>query len=130
MTTLSLRRRSHSPAVPLADRTLHQVIQIFKLLADDLRLRILLMLAREGEMNVSTMCELLDQSQPAISHHLTLLRMANLIDFRRDGKFNYYYLDGYALGDTLERLFAEAGRGQTMNFGDFTLAFTRTLRRR
>ena len=29
-------------------------------------------------------------SQPAISHHLALLRNANLIESRRVGKFSYY----------------------------------------
>jgi ArsR family transcriptional regulator, arsenate/arsenite/antimonite-responsive transcriptional repressor len=125
-----MRPRTEAFELPLADRTLHQLVQVFKLLADDSRLRILLLLAREGEIHVSALCEMLDESQPAVSHHLTLLRMANLVGYRRDGKFNYYYLDGLSLGDTLERLFAEAGRGQSVDCGEFALTFSRHNRRR
>ena len=32
------------------------------------------------------------QSQPAVSHHLALLRVAGLIECRRDGKHNFYHL--------------------------------------
>jgi ArsR family transcriptional regulator len=126
----AIMRRSTEPSeLPLAERTLHQLVQVFKLLADDSRLRILLLLARDGEIHVSALCEMLDESQPAVSHHLTLLRMANLVGYRRDGKFNYYYLDGLSLGNTLEQLFTEAGRGQSVDCGDFALTFSRLNRR-
>lgn len=125
-----MRRKIEPPVTSIGDRTLHQLIQVFKLLADESRMRILLMLSREGEMHVSAICDLLGQSQPAVSHHLTLLRMANLVGFRREGKFNFYYLDGLSLGDMLERLFGEVGRAQSVNVGDFALTFTRNHRRR
>jgi ArsR family transcriptional regulator len=47
-------------------------------------------LYREGELHVSALCERLQQSQPAVSHHLALLRTAGLIGCRRDGKHNFY----------------------------------------
>jgi ArsR family transcriptional regulator len=62
----------------------------FRLLADETRLRVLSLLIQHGELNVRTLCEQLDQSQPAVSHHLALLRDAGLIRARRDGKHNYY----------------------------------------
>lgn len=68
------------------------LVQFFKLLADETRLRILFFLFRRGELNVRTLCGLLRQSQPAVSHHLALLRLDGLIDCRRDGKHNYYRL--------------------------------------
>lgn len=62
----------------------------FKLLADETRLRVLSLLIQSGELNVRTLCSHLDQSQPAVSHHLALLRDAGIIEARRDGKHNYY----------------------------------------
>src|SRR5437868_14709264 len=103
-------KKRETPALPISDRTVSSLVQHFKLLADDSRLRILLTLSREGEMHVSALCQMLGQSQPAVSHHLTLLRMAGLVGFRRDGKFNYYRMDASLLGDMLEKLFADAGR--------------------
>jgi ArsR family transcriptional regulator len=60
------------------------------LLSDETRLRILFHLSRNDELHVRALCEILEQSQPAVSHHLALLRDAELIESRREGKHNYY----------------------------------------
>ena len=67
-----------------------QASQVFKLLGDQGRLRILLLLAGRGEMSVKALSEAIDASQPVVSHHLTLLRLGGLVHFRRDGKHNFY----------------------------------------
>lgn len=74
----------------ISDELERDLIRVFKLLADETRLKILLTLMREGELHVSAICERLSQSQPAVSHHLALLRAAGLIESRRDGKHNFY----------------------------------------
>ncbi len=74
----------------LSDQLEKDLVQVFKLMSDETRLRILMYLMREGELHVTALCERLDQSQPAVSHHLALLRVAGLIEARRDGKHNYY----------------------------------------
>jgi ArsR family transcriptional regulator len=131
---MALATRSRRPATSapqLSDRTITGLTQVFKLLADESRLRIVLTLAREGPMHVSALCDMLEQSQPAVSHHLMLLRMSGLIAFKRLGKFNVYKVDGTALGELLERLFAEAGRAKAIDLGEFMLSFSRSpLRRR
>jgi len=77
----------------LPDDVAEDLVQLFKLFADDTRLRILHYLMQQKEINVRTICERLGQSQPAVSHHLALLRMAGLIDCRRDGKHNFYHIE-------------------------------------
>ena len=69
-----------------------RLVELFKLLSDETRLRILLLLKDRQELNVRTLCQILRQSQPAVSHHLALLRVAGLIDMRRQGKHNFYRL--------------------------------------
>jgi len=64
--------------------------QLLKLLADETRLRILDMLGARKELCVRDLWERLGQSQPAVSHHLGLLRMAGLVDTRHEGKHIYY----------------------------------------
>ena len=64
----------------------------FKLLSDETRLRVLQMLLHADELNVRSLCDFLGQSQPAVSHHLALLRTNGLIRIRREGKHNYYRL--------------------------------------
>src|SRR5437879_3992398 len=65
--------------------------------------KIMLLLAH-GERNVSELCDDLgSQSQPAVSHHLALLRHGKLVEPRRDGKHNYYDLtdEGRELADVV-----------------------------
>jgi ArsR family transcriptional regulator len=98
--------------------------EIFKSLADRYRLQILRMLMREGRMHVSAICKELGQSQPAVSHHLTQLKHARLIDFERDGKFNHYFISSNAVESLINEFFPNAGRSQqTVNFGDLELTF-------
>jgi len=82
-----------------------ELVQIFKLLSDETRLRILLYLARENELHVTALCDKLGQSQPAVSHHLALLRVAGLIEARRDGKHNYYSVRQSHFHRIMEELF-------------------------
>ena len=56
------------------------------------RLAILTML-QDGEMCVCEIMEALPVSQPAVSHHLRILRQAGLIADRRQGKWIFYSLD-------------------------------------
>lgn len=83
-----------------------ELVQLFKLLADETRLRILYFLMQQEELNVRTLCDLLGQTQPAVSHHLALLRGAGIIECRRDGKHNFYHLVPKRFQHYLDLLFA------------------------
>lgn len=74
----------------LSDSLVRDLVRTFKLLSDETRLRILFHLSHNDELHVRALCDMLGQSQPAVSHHLALLRAAKLIDLRREGKHNYY----------------------------------------
>lgn len=69
--------------------------ELFQLLSDRTRLKIVLLLA-EGPRNVSSLCESLKLPQPTISHHLSLLREQKVILNRREGKQVFYSLNGQA----------------------------------
>ncbi len=64
---------------------------LLKHVSDPTRLQVILTLA-EGERHVGALCEQLNQSQPAVSHHLALLRHGGIISPRRQGKNNFYGL--------------------------------------
>lgn len=87
-------RKASSPAPNAPDiRKLRQAAELLKAVSDATRLQVLLTLESIGERHVG---ELLGDtgigSQPALSHHLALLRHARLIEARRSGKHNYYGL--------------------------------------
>src|SRR5262245_29023020 len=120
---LPLRETSR---IKVSDRTIEGLSEIFKSLSDKSRLKILLALAQDGEMHVSALCELLGQSQPAVSHHLTLMRMNRLVGYRRDGKHNFYRIDSAFVRDLLEHFFNDSGNGpRQIQFEDFALAYKR-----
>ncbi|MBI3837107.1 MAG: metalloregulator ArsR/SmtB family transcription factor [Planctomycetia bacterium] len=91
-------------AVP--DDLVNNLVRLFKLLSDETRLRILYYLTQRSELHVRALCELLNESQPAVSHHLALLRVAGLIERRREGKHNFYGLKTRQFYALLDMLFA------------------------
>ena len=93
----------------LGDDSARDLVQLFKLLADETRLRILYFLMQKDELNVRTLCRLLQQSQPAVSHHLALLRVAGIIECRRDGKHNFYHLVPKRCQTYLDAVFGVSG---------------------
>jgi len=113
-----------APAFPeFSDRLEKSLVQVFKLLSDETRLHVLLYLAREKELHVTALCERLGQSQPAVSHHLALLRSAKLIKARRDGKHNYYSLCGNSFHKIMAELFQSitGPEQEEIRFDDFVL---------
>jgi DNA-binding transcriptional ArsR family regulator len=92
------------PPTALREEGLANLVKLFGLLADRSRLRIVFTLAREGEQNVTALCALLGQSQPAVSHHLKQLRRCGLLSLRRQGKHNFYSLAPGRLWQFLEPL--------------------------
>ncbi|ACV26772.1 metalloregulator ArsR/SmtB family transcription factor [Kangiella koreensis] len=68
-------------------------VELFKCLADETRLRCLLLIQRESELCVCELMEALDESQPKISRHLAQLRQCGLLLDRRDSKWVYYRLN-------------------------------------
>ncbi len=107
----------------LSNQLEKDLVQVFKLLSDETRLRILLYLTRERELHVTALCEKLGQSQPAVSHHLALLRVAGLIEPRRDGKHNYYFVRQQHFHSLMEELFQSMGDTDRneIRFDDFVL---------
>ena len=69
----------------------YDFVKIFKALADRTRQDILELLAKR-DMNVTDICSAFHTSQPTISHHLQILRNCGLVDFRKEGKNVYYYV--------------------------------------
>lgn len=124
LAVLKKERRPKKSAPRIAEDTIEGLAEVFSMLADVSRLKILLTLARDGEKHVSALCQLLGQSQPAVSHHLTLLRMNKLVGFRRDGKHNFYRVESGLVSDLLERFFADSGNGhKQIQFPGFALAY-------
>ncbi|HEV7238392.1 MAG TPA: metalloregulator ArsR/SmtB family transcription factor [Thermoanaerobaculia bacterium] len=68
-----------------------QLESLFQALGDRTRLRLLNLIA-DGEVCVCFFVEVLGEPQPKISRHLGVLRAADLVAARRDGKWMHYRL--------------------------------------
>jgi len=91
----------------IQDEKIRTLVKRFKLLSDETRLRILFYLANTDELHVRAICDLLSQSQPAVSHHLAMLRTAGVVDPRREGKHNFYRLLPGSFEELLRIVFAD-----------------------
>ena len=77
--------------------------ELMAMLSQPARLRILCILL-EGEQSVLALAELVELSQPAMSHHLKRLRSADLVQTRRDAQTIYYSLKGREVAEVLKTL--------------------------
>ena len=68
-------------------------IQFYKSLADDTRLRCLLLIEQEGELCVCELTQALQEIQPKISRHLAQLRKGGLLLDRRQRQWIFYRLN-------------------------------------
>jgi ArsR family transcriptional regulator len=110
------------PAPP--ERVVRDLVQVFKMLADETRIRILFYLSRAGELHVRALCDLLNQSQPAVSHHLALMKAEELIELRREGKHNYYRIVPHRFEQTLDLLFSTVpSEDRRIQFEEHVLTF-------
>ncbi|AJS59087.1 autorepressor SdpR family transcription factor [Paenibacillus sp. IHBB 10380] len=73
----------------------------FKALSDPTRRKILDML-QEQDMTAGEIAEQFQMTKPAISHHLNLLKQANLIWDERKGQFIHYSLNMTVFQDLLK----------------------------
>lgn len=76
----------------IADGDARQVAEIFKILGDTTRVKILQALSRR-ELCVCDIAAVTEMGQSAISHQLRLLRNARLVKYRKEGKMAVYSLD-------------------------------------
>jgi ArsR family transcriptional regulator len=90
--------------------------ELFRLLGDEARLRLLRVLAgRHGRLNVTELTSVLGLAQSGVSRHLKLLKEAGLVIEERGGGFSFYHLSpalldgGFdGLWPTLQAQFAAA----------------------
>lgn len=81
-------------------------VQFYKCLADDTRLRCLLLITREDELCVCELMEALQEIQPKISRHLAQLRKCGLLIDNRQGQWVFYQINP-ALSDWAKRVLSE-----------------------
>ncbi|SKQ33896.1 ArsR/SmtB family transcription factor [Mycobacteroides abscessus] len=77
---------------PLGDEQVGLVVEVFRMLADATRVRVLWALTA-GELSVNELADSVGKPAASVSQHLAKLRMARLVRTRRDGTTVYYSLE-------------------------------------
>lgn len=75
------------------DDLIHGIAELFAVLGDPTRVRLLYALLDGGEQRVGALAEGAGVSASAVSHALRLLRAAGVVATRRDGRTILYHLD-------------------------------------
>ena len=76
----------------LPDDQANLVVEVFRMLADATRVRVLWSLT-DREMSVNELAEHVGKPAPSVSQHLAKLRMARLVRTRREGTTIFYSLE-------------------------------------
>ncbi|MDQ1719861.1 MAG: ArsR family transcriptional regulator, lead/cadmium/zinc/bismuth-responsive transcriptional [Pseudonocardiales bacterium] len=95
------------PGVDPSDRDIADTAEVFGLLSDPGRLRLLIAL-RSGEQNVGRLAALSGLSDSATSHALRLLRAHRVVDVRRVGRMAIYRLADVHVSEFLDTALAHA----------------------
>ena len=77
---------------------------LFKALSDPSRRRIIQLL-KNGDLSAGQIAEHFDMAKPSISHHLNLLKQANLVTSEKQGQSVIYSLNTTTLQDALTFFF-------------------------
>lgn len=67
-------------------------VEVFSMLADATRVRLVLALRNAGEMSVNHLADVVEKPPAAVSQHLAKLRLARMVTTRQDGTRVFYRL--------------------------------------
>ncbi|EPR29320.1 Transcriptional regulator, ArsR family protein [Geobacillus sp. WSUCF1] len=85
--------------------------EAFKAIADPTRRKILSLL-RNGELTAGEIASHFDMQKPSVSHHLKILKQADLVQDRREGQHIYYSLNTTVFQDLLRWFYDFVERGE------------------
>ncbi len=77
----------------LNTHSFQDMAQLFKVLADDTRLKVAFTLCNEDELCVCDIANIIGSSMATASHHLRLLRNMGIAKYRKEGKLVFYSLE-------------------------------------
>jgi DNA-binding transcriptional ArsR family regulator len=81
-----------------------QFIKIVDAISDEIRLKILKLIAKKGEISCLEITKRVKMSQPTISHHLKVLTDSGVVNVRRSGKFGFFSLNYSALKTVSDKI--------------------------
>lgn len=119
---IKAKKRHQTQTEFFPEEYLKRAVKILKLISEESKLRIMLLLAKDGPLRVSQIADLLEMNQTTTSHHLSLLRAADLLIHERDGKNIYYDINESIWREMGKEFFDYLQKGNDIHFlGKFIL---------
>lgn len=92
-------------SAPLAEEAAVRLAEVFAVLADPVRLRLFSLIASQpGGTCACDVVDLVDRSQPTVSHHLKVMHEGGLVTRERRGRWIWYEAHPAALADAASLL--------------------------
>jgi predicted transcriptional regulator len=98
----------------MAQEHFDTLLQFFKVLGNESRLKILGLLANQ-EWSVSELAEFLDLREPTVSHHLSAMKDLGLVSVRADGNTRIYALNTKYLESMNRDIFSQKNLAQLVD---------------
>jgi len=76
---------------------------VFRALADASRRKLLDRLHRRNGQTLGELCRGLDMTRQAVAKHLAILKQANLVSWRREGRERLHFINPVPINDIAER---------------------------
>jgi DNA-binding transcriptional ArsR family regulator len=73
-------------------QSLELAVEVFGMLADATRIRLILAMKERGELSVNNLAAIVDKSPASVSQHLAKLRLGRMVSARREGTRVFYRL--------------------------------------
>ncbi len=101
---MTVQRRAN-----LSPSDTENLVDIFRALTDESRLRIVHLLMNVDRISVSEIASELGQHISGVSHHLRILRDLGFVKREREGKWIYYSMDDECIDDIMRRALEHVG---------------------
>jgi len=76
---------------------------VFRALADASRRKLLDRLHRKSGQTLGELCEGLDMTRQAVAKHLAILKQANLVSWKRQGRERFHFINPVPINEIAER---------------------------
>ncbi|PYZ92083.1 transcriptional regulator [Salipaludibacillus keqinensis] len=94
------------------DDTVRDTSRIFKVLADETRLKIAYALTKVEELCVCDVANVIGSSTATASHHLRTLKKQGVAQYRKEGKLAFYRLDDHHITELIQIAFEHQKEGK------------------
>jgi DNA-binding transcriptional ArsR family regulator len=91
---------------------------VFRALADSSRRRLLDRLHAKNGQTLGELCQGLDMTRQAVAKHLSILKEANLISWKRQGREKLHFINPVPINDIAQRWIAKFERNQLEALAD------------